>query len=637
MKRILCLLLALLMVFTLVACGSSEDTDKEDGGKKPNSSDQSNADSDKDTADKEDGDKNEPDSKLEGTLVGGTNGYPQIAVQNNTVKVLSNAKIADRLKEELKAVYGLDVVDETVHYNDYTTKFATQVLSGESPDIGFYRRDQSDFPRYIVNDLVDDVNQYVDLSDPFYDPVRDLLEGTTYQGGNYMLPYGLGTGQAVFYNAKLFEDYGMETPWELYLKDEWTLDKLQEYAIELTEVGLDGVPTRYGFSFVRPFGIFYTMGKSLGSFDAKTGAVINNNKDPDFATAMKYLSDWITKYKCTPNDCEQTVNWLTTGKTAMAFCETWWGNEAFVSLAADGNLGIAPMARGENCDGYYARGEVRSWWLVKGAQNPGGAIALWNVCIKDFDEDGHLQAIYDTCKESGYSELNMEQVRTCLDQDTVKPVLELTPWLTGGADWWTILKSSTWEVELGKVESNIQATIDSLFKPLEEDLPISPKPVDDFENHGDGTEHIAAYAVAGDGGKDITVTLNKDNAQGGSKYAAQYQYDVSDVGWGGVTMQVGKTWKNNNALRFWVKGDGTKQTIKWQVTCINGASFTYSYELTGDEGKIVSIPFADFTPADPYTADDWMLDKVNNIGLFVETEGAHTFWIDNIEVFDTEK
>lgn len=619
MKRILCLLLALLMAFCLVACGEKPaDTDK-DGDKTDNG--------DKDSI-----------SLMEGTPAGGVDGYPTIAVQGNTVKVLSNAKVADRLKEGLKTAYGLEVADETVHYNDYTTKFATLVLSGESPDIGFYRRDQSDFPRYIVNNLVDDLNQYVDLSDSFYDPVRDLLDATVYQDGNYMMPYGLGTGQAVFYNSKMFKDAGLETPWELYQKDEWTLDKLQEYAIELTEVGADGVPTRYGFSFVRPFGIFYTQGKSLGSFDAKTGAVINNNKDPDFARAMGYLSDWITKYKCTPNDCEQTVNWLTTGKVAMAFCETWWGNEAFVSLAKDGNLGVAPMVRDAECDGYYARGEVRSWWMVKGSKNPGGAIAFWNVCIKDFDEGKHLDDIYKTCQENGYSEENMEQVRTCLDQEKVKPVLELTPWLTGGADWWTILRSSSWEVELAKVESSVQSTIESLFKPLEEDLPISPKPIDNFENYGEATATpITMYAIAAQGGQDIAVTLNKENAQGGKGFAMQYQYDVSDIGWGGVTLNLGKTWENNNALRFWIKGDGSTQKLKIQVTCVNGGIFTYEYTLEGSEGKIVSIPFADFQVAETSAAEEWALGRVNNIGFYVETAGKHTIWLDNIEAYNTEK
>ena len=621
MKRILCLLLALVLAFSLVACGGQKPSDKDtdtDGNKTDN------------------GDKNNT-SLMEGTPAGGTEGYPTVPVQGDVVKLCATADAPDRQKEALKKIYGLDIEATTVHYNDYTTKFATLVLSGDSPDVGFYRRDQADFPRYIVNNLVDDLNQYVDLSDSFYDPVRDLLDATVYQGGNYMMPYGFGTAQAVFYNTRLFTEAGLDTPWDLYQKDEWTLDKLQEYAIELTEKGDDGVPTRYGFAFVRPFGIFYTEGKSLGSFDAKTGAVVNNIKDPAFARAMGYLSSWVNEYKCAPNDCEQTVNWLVNGKVAMVFCEAWFGHESMVSLAKDGTLGIAPMARDAKCDGYYGRGEMRSWWLPKGAKNPGGGIAYWNICVKDFEQGGYTDAYYETCQKSGYSEENMEQVRTCLDPEKVKPVLELTPWLTGGADWYTILRSSTWEVELSKVETKIQASIDSLFKPLEEDLPISPKPVDDFNAYTEESPASKIYVTNAQGSQNVTISTTADNAQGGSGSALQYTYDVSDVGWGGISRNYGKTWENNDAIRFWVKGDGSKQTLKWQVTFINGASFTYLYTLEGDEGKVVTVKFKDFTPSEMFTADDWMSEQVQTVGLFVETAGKHTFWIDNLEAVNTEK
>lgn len=566
-------------------------------------------------------------------VTGGVKGYPKVTITGDKVVVCSNAATRDRYKDLLKEVYGLDVEDIVVPYNDYTTGYATRILSGESPDVGFYRIDQADFPRYIVNDLVDDVNQYVDLSDEFYDPIRNLLTATTYQGGNYLMPYNVGTSQAVFYNTKLFTDLELETPWDLYLKDEWTLDKLEEYARELTVIDQGGKPTRYGFALNRPFGMYYTTGQAMGSFDAETGAVINNMKNPDFARVMGMLSRWVKEYKCTPPRLEETLGWLDDDQVGMVFSQGFFTDEAVVALAQDGNLGIAPMARDKQCDGYYARGACSSWWLTKGASNPGGAIAFWNVYVKDVAEGGHLQETYATCEKNGFSEENMEQVKTVLDPTKVKPVLELCPWMAGGADWYMILRSSTWDVELEKTSGNVQAQMESLFKPLEEDLPISPKPIDQYKSADD----LKKYVVVSEGGQNIKLTLNEANAPGGEGYALQYAYDVSDKGWGGVSIDYGKTWENNNGLRFWIKGDGSTQIVKFSVSFITGASFVYEYKLEGDEGKIVSVPFADFSESDDSASDEWMLEKVGKIGIYVEGKGKHTFWLDNFEAYNTEK
>ncbi len=580
-------------------------------------------------------DKVDPDT---GKVTGGKQGYPEVKITGDKVVICRTGETNERYKKLLDEVYELEVEDITVGYNEYTTRFATLVLSGDSPDVGYYRPDQQDFPRYIVNNLVQDINPHVDLDHDFYDTVRDMIDATTFQDKNYMMPYTLEACQTLIYNEKLFRDAGLETPWELYLKDEWTLDKLQEYAIELTEIGDDGVPTRYGFAFNRPFGIIYSTGKTFGGFDSETGEVINNTTDPAFARVMNYATKWVAEYQCCPPRLEETLGWLSTDQVGIVFAQDVYTSAAVTQLAQDGNLGIAPMARDPEADGYYARGECLSWWLVNGAKNPGGAIAFWNICITDAKDQGHLKEMFDMCEENGFSELNMEQLKTNYDAKKVVPVIELTPWLASGATWLTIQNSSTWEVELEKAAPGIQATINELFKPMEEDLPLSPKPVDNFENYGDDTEtHLVDYVVNGSGGQNIKLTLDTENAQGGSKYALKYAYDVTDKGWGGVSLAYNKTWENNNALRMWVKGDGTEQNLRVKVICVNGGEFIYELDVSSAEGQIVSMPFSDFEVSDSSFVEEWSLSKITRVELFVQTEGKHTIWIDNIEAYNTEK
>ena len=611
MKKALSLLLALLLVIGMlgmVACGDDKDKD-----------------TDKDTGEDDKG--YEVDSQ--------SGDMPTITVKSNKVKMFLTGNLQDRYKTMLKEEYGLEVDAESGGYNDYTTKFATLVLSGDAPDVGSYRPDSSDFPRYIVNNLVDDVNQYVDLGHKYYDTVRDMIDATTYQGGNYMMPYTLEQSQTIFYNKKLFEDAGLETPWELYLKDEWTLDKLQEYAIEMTEMGADGVPTRYGLGMSRAFGMLYTVGIPMGEFDAETGAVVNNTKDPAIARSMKYLSEWVNNYKCVPNQLEDTINWLADGRIAMVFGQNWYSNANVVSLAKDGNLGIVPMARDAQTDGYYARGEVLSFWLVKGAKNPGGAVALWNAYIKDAQEQGHLQQLFETAQSNGFSEENMEQMKNNYNPEKVKLVMELCPWL-GGCSWWVIQRNSTWEVELEKAAASTQATIDSLFKPLENDLPLSPKPIDTFDAY-EGIADGGAIPQYVTGGGTIAVTLDKANAQGGAGFASKFAYNVGEVGYCTASLNIGKTWENNNGIRFWAKGDGTEQNIRITVSCVTGAKFNYTLKLTGDEGKIVSIPFADFEVDENSFSEEWELSKIQSVVFMVNNQGGdHYFYLDNFEAYNSE-
>lgn len=604
MKKALSLLLALLLVFGclgMVACG-----DKKDGN---------------------------DDIGEDGKVVGDAeSGMPMVTIQSHTVHMCLHSELTERQEKLLKDVYELDITYTNFGYNEYTTGFATLVLSGDAPDVGKYRPDSADFPRYIVNNLVDDINQYVDLSHSFYDQVRDLIDATTYQGGNYMMPYTLEQSQTIFYNEKIFRDAGMDTPWELYQQDKWTLDKLTEYAIELTEVGADGIPTRYGFCMSRPFGILYTVGIPCGEFDTETGAVINNTKNPAFARAVKYASDWVTKYKCTPPNMEETLGWLKTGKAAMVFCQNWYNNENIVALAKDGVLGIVPMARDAQTDGYYARGECLSFWLVKGAKNPGGAISLWNAFIKDAATQAHLDPLYEQAEANGYTELNMEQMKNNYNPEKVKLVLELCPWM-GGCVWWVIQNSSTWEVELEKASAGIQAQIDNLFKPLEEDLAISPKPVDDFNAYEKDAD-LSKYLT---GGGEVKLSLDKANAQGGDGNALKVEYNVGKTGYCTINHSYGKTWENNNGLRFWIKGNGKTQIIRIRVSCVNGGIFEYEYKLTGEEGKIATIAFDDFVATDESASEDWMLQKVTSIDFILNTHGDQVFYLDNLEAYNSKK
>ena len=170
----------------------------------------------------------------------------------------------------MKTNYGLDVEVITVPWEDATVRLATLVLSDSAPDAATYRSDQIDYPNYIVNNLVQPVGKYLDLNHPLFAPYAQYYEDTKWGEENYLLISGYGSSTTMFYNKKMFEDAGLETPWELYLKNEWDWNKMREYALELTEDSdNDGTPEIYGIAVNRPFPMLYSTGKALGEFNGK--------------------------------------------------------------------------------------------------------------------------------------------------------------------------------------------------------------------------------------------------------------------------------------------------------------------------------------------------------------------------------
>ena len=169
-------------------------------------------------------------------------------------QMLSSSEITDEMKEELQSSYGLQAETIITPWEDLTVRLATLVLSDSAPDAAMFRSDGYDYPNYIVNSLVQPVDPYLDMSHPLFSACKQYYDDTVWGDSHYLLVSGYGSSTCMFYNTKLIEDAGLESPWELYQRNEWDWDKMREYALKLTEDSdRDGVPEVYGIAVNRPF------------------------------------------------------------------------------------------------------------------------------------------------------------------------------------------------------------------------------------------------------------------------------------------------------------------------------------------------------------------------------------------------
>lgn len=554
-----------------------------------------------------------------------------------TFSMISSWEISDETKAALRENYGLEAETIIAPWDDFTVRLATLVLSDTAPDAAMFRNDGYDFPNYIVNNLVQPVNDYVDMSHPLFAACKQYYEDTLWGDKNYLLVSGYGSSTCMFYNTKLIDDAGLESPWELYKRNEWDWDKMREYALKLTEDGdRDGVPEVYGIAVNRPFPMLYSTGKVCGDFDGKNMSFHNNIEDSDIARAMTLLSNLVTKDKVCPSAISGVLDMFGNGQIAMTFGEPFYTDPSIVKLAQEGKLGICPMARDPRVDKYYVRGQAGGIWIPDGAKNPNGAVAYYAITLlQQNDKEYQEKQLRKLQEESHFSDENIEQVRVIRDPEKCIPNLELAPW-ADPASWLMVGNASTWEVELARTLPSVQVLAEEMFKPMEVDLPLSPKPVDDFESYGDDTSaRINSYVTVMDGSGNINITLDSANSQGDGKYAAKLTYDCSEAGWGGVEHSINKTWENNDALRLWIKGDGKEQTVAFQFNTLNGGIWRYDLKITDDVGKVVEIPFTDFAVPEGGLEVDMDLTKITKFYICFadETPGEKTLYIDNIEAF----
>ena len=279
---------------------------------------------------------------------------------------------AYRINELMKEKYGcsLDYVRTT--YEELPSKAAQMVLSGDSPDLIFFK--QQDNPNFILNEIVQPVDDYINFEDPFWKDLKPLMDEYAYNGKHYLPVLDVINNGYIYYYKGMFEDAGLQTPLELYRAGDWTWSKFRELAKELTvDKGNDGTIDVYGCT-VSALYYYMSCGEDFVKF-ADDGTITNNMKSPTIAKAMNLLFDMGSTKDGSRNQQANDLELFQNGQVAMMWNEAWV-TSALGPKFKDGSVEFAPSPKMDGAEKYFAPGRVSCVWLAKGAANPGGAIAF---------------------------------------------------------------------------------------------------------------------------------------------------------------------------------------------------------------------------------------------------------------------
>ena len=273
-KRVLCLVFAVVLVCALAACS----------GGKTESSASNGSDSKKQESEVvvsqrfDDWENFDPYATISDDIKGST---VRFATWIDHTQTEGNGPLS-KFEEDT----GLKWELVTVAQGEYVEKLKTMFASGDRPDVFVTNEDLGNFPLTI--EIAQPINKCstVNLEEPIWD--QSMLATGTIDGNIYLvntLNSPWSGSNLVYYNKELFENNGFKTPAEYYEEGNWTWATLEKILKDVKSLGPD-----YQGGSIDVEIIADSAGASFCKYDYKTATFSNGTTDPNLVAAYQWYA-----------------------------------------------------------------------------------------------------------------------------------------------------------------------------------------------------------------------------------------------------------------------------------------------------------------------------------------------------------
>ena len=294
--------------------------------------------------------------------------------------------------------------------SSYLEELNVLVLANDAPDI--IRMEWPMLPGYIIKNSFESIDGWIDFSDPIWDSIKSEADGWSYKGKHYYCPISYEAGvYGVGYNSRCIEELDMEDPMDLYDKNEWTWNVMEEMLKKWMSMGSDKLGLTPGSSTALMFAT--TTGVAPLQFTGND--IINNIKDPKIYRAMEFCErinrlGYVTGF-ISPESLDAWSGKLLF--TVMPFDWTLDGQKAFFDNNLEGELRVVPLPRDPESDVYYYPISTYGYFIPTGAKNMQGATA-WLLAARIYKTDPEVIEqdrkekmwtggyFYDKCSNCGH-------------------------------------------------------------------------------------------------------------------------------------------------------------------------------------------------------------------------------------------
>nr|MDD6335767.1 hypothetical protein [bacterium] len=259
---------------------------------------------------------------------------------------------------------------------------APTLFAGISPIASF-----NVIPQGAMQGLLQPVDKWLDALDNTFIP--EMLENNSWRGKHYCLQYTHSplnrkgtTSYKITYKISELAQRGLEDPFDLYLKGEWTWDKLREVSRAFNEIGPDGraLPSSTGLPMT---------GELVSAALRFNGAHIYQEKNGELQVTLQQraaqemlgiLNDAVNSGDFVYKNSMRTLSEKSARQTSICFYPSIMG--ATTTAEGDKTLRMGvPLPTGPSCEishPYY----VSDYYsvLLKGAPHPEiGFALLWYI------------------------------------------------------------------------------------------------------------------------------------------------------------------------------------------------------------------------------------------------------------------
>lgn len=374
-KKVLAMLMAgMLCIASLAACG--DDNSSGTGGDGNNSSTGGGGGSSAEGNSSGEGNQDADGGQGSVSSLPDTLENPNLVIVWNMTEDIWNQTLADNpnafnlvwsTKAAFEEKYGGTVTVEGVDWGSQQETVISKVNAGEVCDLA-EAHDQN-FPIYGAKNIVQDISQYIDLSDDFwYDSVTEAftVNGKPYAAGAAATPV------VIYYNKTLFDQNGVKTPKEYYNEDNWTWNTFREVAMSLTgDTNGDGENDIWGFGWWDSFYVQMLATNGLPILNYSVDPIASNYQTPAAKEAFSFLQDgYLTdKYIVNPESGD-FVSQFKNGTLAMT-CEYGFGG--FNVYECDYEIDWVPLPAGPSGAKYDCGGSLTGFSIPITSANPEGA------------------------------------------------------------------------------------------------------------------------------------------------------------------------------------------------------------------------------------------------------------------------
>ena len=273
-----------------------------------------------------------------------------------------------------------------VYLSSYVDRYYTLeklIKSGDSPDA--FPAEISRMPCSVGADkLFQPIGNIIDFETEEFAPYSKIQQSLKYVGNDYVPIFSSTPHSLLWYRSSVIKEAGLEDPWELYEKNEWTWSKF----LSMCESFSNSEEQKYGVDgyFVER-GILATTGK--GIIGIEDSLLKSNADDEKIISAMDFLRQFATSQKNLRYPKEEENNWSPSysewanGNTLFYDDGTWRYDEIWRLYKKknewnDDEISFVPFPRFDDEQSYYQEYNCAqyTYMLPIGSKNTEGYKAL---------------------------------------------------------------------------------------------------------------------------------------------------------------------------------------------------------------------------------------------------------------------